>query len=90
MEDANVEPFNLLMEIEGIIHGEPTPETDNNHEKINSHIIPFDPLIHGEPEPIPEPTLIEQLLQKADELEATPTPNDLGYNNTLKPNKTVP
>ena len=28
----------------------PTPESDSNHEKINSYIIPFDPVLHGEPE----------------------------------------
>ena len=27
----------------------PTPESDSNHEKINSYIIPFDPVLHGEP-----------------------------------------
>lgn len=61
MNDAMVEPSNLLLEIEGIVYGEPEPQNDNNHTKINSYIIPFDPLIHGEPEPTPEeqPTELE-------------------------------
>jgi len=89
MEDAMVEPTNLLMEIEGIIHSEPEqtqqPETTDNHTKINSYIIPFDPLIHSEPEPTPgeleQPTEVEL----TPELKPTEKPTTEEQESTTEP-----
>jgi len=69
MQDAMVEPSNLLMEIEGIIHGEPELTPIENLIKEQSEHIEEQPTVEplygvdcsmfdddDEPEPTPEPT----------------------------------
>lgn len=54
MQDANVEPSNLLMEIEGLIHcPEPEPEPTSELTPIESYL---NELPSETSEPIPEPT----------------------------------
>ncbi|MBD2485832.1 hypothetical protein [Planktothrix sp. FACHB-1365] len=70
MEDANVEPSNLLMEIEGIIHGEPNPTPEE---------LPTETEPTPELEPTEEPTAEEQ------EPTAEPTPEPFTFDISLYP-----
>ena len=66
MQDANIEPSNLLMEIEGLIYC-PEPE-----------LTPIENLINEQSEATPEPQPEEPQEQEPDTVEQEPTLNNLG------------